>query len=76
VQHVYGFFHQLKVRQQIGRKYSIQAACRRMRLEVFLYSGQDQNNKKIKKAIPADVLSEAYPLIPLSCRYNPAGQYL
>jgi hypothetical protein len=38
VQHFGGFFHQIKVRQTIGRKDSIQAACRRMRrLEAFLY---------------------------------------
>ncbi len=36
--HFGGFFHQIKVRRQIGRKDSIQAVCRRMRrLERFLY---------------------------------------
>jgi hypothetical protein len=55
VQQFGGFFHQIKVRQPIGRKDSIQTICRRMwRLEAFLYSAdelfsrnQDQN-KKIK----------------------------
>jgi hypothetical protein len=38
VQHIGGFFHQIKVCQRIGRKDSIQAACQRMRrLEAFLY---------------------------------------
>jgi hypothetical protein len=32
------FFHQIKVRQPIGRKDSIQTVCRRMRrLDAFLY---------------------------------------
>jgi hypothetical protein len=38
VHHFGGFFHQIKERQPIGRKDSIQAVCRRMRrLEAFLY---------------------------------------
>jgi hypothetical protein len=38
VHHFGGFFHQIKVRQPIGRKDSIQAVCRRMRrLEALLY---------------------------------------
>jgi hypothetical protein len=76
VQHFGGFFHQIKVRHPIRRKDSIQAVCRRMRrLEAFLYGSaqnfelfskiQDQNGK-IKKPIGVDVLSEAYPMIPLS----------
>jgi hypothetical protein len=37
-QHFYGYFHQIKGRQQIGRKESIQAVSRRMKgLEGFLY---------------------------------------
>jgi hypothetical protein len=38
VLHFGRFFHQIKVRQPIGRKDSIQAVCQRMsRLEAFLY---------------------------------------
>jgi hypothetical protein len=38
------FFHQIKVRQQIGRKDSVQAVCLRMwRLEGFLWTA---NRKK------------------------------
>ncbi len=37
-QHLGEFFHQIKVRQHIGRKVSIPAVCRRMRrLERLLY---------------------------------------
>jgi hypothetical protein len=59
VHHFGGFFYQIKVRQPIGRKDSIQAVCRRMRrLEAFLYLEvqnfeffskiKDKNIKKIK----------------------------
>jgi hypothetical protein len=38
MQHFGGFFHQIKVRQPIGRKDSTQTMCRRSRrLEAFLY---------------------------------------
>jgi hypothetical protein len=38
VPHFGGFFHQIKVRQPIGRKDTIQIMCRRSRrLEAFLY---------------------------------------
>jgi hypothetical protein len=57
VQHFGGFFHQIKVRQPIGRKDSIQTEYRRSRrLEAFLYLAaqnfelflniQDQKKKK------------------------------
>jgi hypothetical protein len=45
-----GIFHQIKVRQRIGRKNSSQAACRRMRrLEAFFYFAA-QNFKFFSKA--------------------------
>jgi hypothetical protein len=54
-------------------------------LEVFLYEPaqdfeldlniQDQNLKK-QKPLALDVLSEAYPMVPLSCRSNLARRYL
>jgi hypothetical protein len=76
VQHFGVFFHQIKVRHPIRRKDSIQVVCRRMRrLEAFLYGSaqnfelnsklQDQNEKIKKKPIVVDVLSEAFPMIPL-----------
>ncbi len=37
VQHFGGFFHQIKVRQPIGRKNSITVCRRSRRLEEFLY---------------------------------------
>jgi hypothetical protein len=37
VQHFGGFFRQIKVRQPIGRKDSIQTVRRSRRLEAFLY---------------------------------------
>jgi hypothetical protein len=63
-QHCGGFFHQIKVRQQIGRKGSIQAAClRQTRLESFLYYAAKNfelflkiQNAKLKH-IALDVLS-------------------
>jgi hypothetical protein len=36
---------------------------------------QDQN-LKIQKPIAVDVLFQAYPMLPISCRSNLAGRYL
>jgi hypothetical protein len=50
VQHLDGFFYQLKVCQPIGKKNSIQAICQQMRsLEEFLYfTAKDLEKYKIK----------------------------
>ncbi len=75
-----GFFQQTKVCQPIERKDSVQAVCLRLkRLEAFLYLAaqnfelfykiQDQN-KKIKKPIAVEDLSEAYLMVPISFRSN------
>jgi hypothetical protein len=64
-----------------SNKRPIQAVCRRMRrLEAFLYLTAQNfelfRKKRFKKPIAVDVLSEAYPMIPLSCRSNLAIWYL
>jgi hypothetical protein len=77
---------QIKVCQQIGRKDSIQAACRRIsRLEAILYLGA-QNFKILSKIIyqknqnlkhlAVNVLFWAYSIVTLSDRSNLAGRYL
>ncbi len=77
-----GFFQKIKVCQPIGRKDSIQAVCQRMkRLEAFLYSAAyyfELFSKFMIKIEPlaVDILSKAYPMIPVSCRSNLAGLYL
>ncbi len=58
---------------------SIKAVCRRMRrLDGFLYEAKNSRSKlKNSKSYKAvDVLSKAYPMVPLSCRSNLADRYL
>ncbi len=82
-----GFFHQIKVPQLIGRQDSMQTMIRTSRrldsilheaaqnFEVFLlkYIGVKLKNLK---PIAVDVLLKAFPMRPLSCRFNLAGRYL
>ncbi len=70
----------------IGRKDFIQVVCLRMRrLDRFLFEaaknfeGLKKFKIKIKNKylnIAVDVLSQAYLMVPLSCRSNLAGRYL
>ncbi len=85
VQHFGGFFHQIKVRQPIGRKDSKQTVIpTSRRLDSFLYEvaqnfelyKYSRSKLKNQKKIAVDVLFKAYPMIPLSCRSNLAGHYL
>jgi hypothetical protein len=45
-------------------------------LELFNSFQKFKIKIKNKKAMAVDILSEAYPMIPLSCRSNLAGRYL
>jgi hypothetical protein len=86
VQHFGGFFHQIKVRQPIGGKYSRKAMIQTSRrLDSFLheaaqnfevFSNIQNSNLKNQKPTAVDVLFKAYPMVPLSCRSNMAGRYL
>ncbi len=68
------FFNKIKVRQPIGRYGSIQTVIRTSRrldsffLKFFKYSKRKLKNQKPIAAV--DDFSKAYPMIPLSCRYN------
>jgi hypothetical protein len=84
VQSFSGLFHQIKVRQPIGRKDSTQTViCTRRRLGSFLYEAAQNfevvfKNSELKlqnqKPIAVDfVLFKAYPMVPLSYL---AGRYI
>ncbi len=85
-QHFGGYFHQIKVRQPIGRQDSMQTVIRTgRRLDSFLhdvapnfevFSKNSRAKLKKQKHIAVDVLFKAYPMVPLSCRSNLAGRYL
>jgi hypothetical protein len=72
---------QTKIVQHFSRK-----ICQKTRrLEAFLnlsaqncllFTKTQYQNKKIKTFCRVDDLSEAYPMIPFSCRSNLAGRYL
>jgi hypothetical protein len=75
VQHLCGFFHQIKVRQPMGRKDSIQTVCRKSRrLDSFLYEAAQNLSLfkysrlkfKNKNPIAVDVIFTAYLMVPLS----------
>jgi hypothetical protein len=79
-----GFFYQLKVRQPIGRAGFI--AKRDLNKQdvgfIFAWTGSEfwslfkYSRVKLKNQKPTafDVLFKAYPMVPLSCRSNLAGQ--
>ncbi len=77
-----GFFQQIKVRQPIGRKDSIQTMIPTSR--IFVWSGSElwtllkysRSKLKNQKHIAVDVLFKAYLMIPLSGWSNLAGRYL
>jgi hypothetical protein len=81
------FIKYVKVRQPIGRQDSVQthdpnkqevgfifACSAAQNFEVF--SNIQELNFKKQKPIAVDVLFKAYPMVPLLCRSNLAGQYL
>jgi hypothetical protein len=79
------FFHQIKVRQKIGRQDSMQTLIQTSRrLDSFLHEAAQnfeasqifKSEIKNQKPIAVDVLFKAYPMGPLSCRSNLAGRYL
>ncbi len=81
-----GFFHQIKVRQPIGRKDSKQPVVptsKRIRC-IFVWRGSElvsllkysRTKLKNQKHIAVDVLFKAYPMILLSGWSNLAGRYL
>jgi hypothetical protein len=84
-QHFADLFHQIKMRQPMERQDSMQTLIRTSRrLDSFLHEAaqnfevcsniQESNLKKTFSRV--DVLFKAYPMVPLSCRSNLAGQYL
>ncbi len=84
-QHSGGLFHQIKVRQPIGRQDSLQTWIQTSRrLDSFLHEAARNFevfqifNRRLKnqKPITVDVLFKAYPMVPLSSRSNLAGRYL
>jgi len=84
--HFGGFFHQMKVRQPIGRQDSMQTViqqaggwihfCIKRLLSLNSYQIFKIKNKKFKKHKAVDVLLKGYPMVALSCRSNLAGRYL
>jgi hypothetical protein len=83
-QHFGGFFHQINVRQPIGRKDSIQTVIlTSRRLDSLLYEAAQnlevfqifESEIKKSKTKAVDVFFKAYPMVPLSCRSNLAGRY-
>jgi hypothetical protein len=85
VQHISGFFHQIKVRQPIGTKDSLQTVIRTSRrMDSFLYEAAQkfevfsniQNENQTIKNLPIafDDYFKAYSMMPLSCRSNLAGR--
>ncbi len=85
-QHFGGFFHQIKMRQPIGRQDAMQTAIgiSRVRLIFRMKWLRILNSflifkseiKKNKKPTAVDVLFKASPMVPLSCRSNLARRYL
>jgi hypothetical protein len=88
LQHIDGFFHQIKVQQPIGRNDSMQIVIRDPNRKevwfIFAWSSSELwslfKNSRVKlknqKPIAVVVLFKAYPMEPLSCRSNLARWYL
>ncbi len=77
------FFHKENVRQPIGRQDSMQTGSEqaggwihfcmnRLRTSFQIFK---REIKKLKN-LAVDVFFKAYPMVPLSCRYNLVGRYL